>query len=573
MRPLVFPALFLVLILARPTARAQDAGSDGVSLNVLSDRVAIGEIGQLFVKIANEEAALPQRIEVPGLEVIFSGQQSSITLVNGAQTVETTYFYRFRGDTPGTFTIPPFEIRLRNRSVTTRPITVTVFERDGSEAALDATKPFFAKLELSRDEFYVNEIIPFTVTAYVRGRNAVTDVVSAKLEHESFVMKGFREVRTDGADVGNTFYSSAVIPSHLFGLRPGTHRLGPAEVAVRVLDTDSGFGLSSFFQRTVTREMVTNTVNVTVKALPEGAPASFTGGIGQFTMTAKPSTSTLALGDPVSMEFEITGVGNLRTMGAPVFAIPQTGIWKTYEANKQLDDANDSDGFSTGKASFSRVIIPEAKTDSIPEFHLTYFDPSKNEYVTLKSDPVPLSLIESPAGGEVAAIRFPAEGGTAGIEPARRPEPQFQDILHIHTGPARWLATAPSGEASLLYYLVQAVLSVAFCTLAGLAAMRGWRSLREVRTTRGSKPSFARALREVPGPGSNRHDYFRSVANALEAWRSNQTGAPPDLIQAVDALVERCNAVLYSGNAETGEPVTETERAEFGHILKKLARA
>src|SRR5690606_38990161 len=105
------------------------------------------------------------------------------------------YFYRFRGDEPGTYTIPEFEIRIAGRGgervAKTRPLVITIVENDGATAALDATKPYFGKLELVRDTFYVNELVPFTLTAYVRGRNAIHDVVSASLEHESFIIKGF----------------------------------------------------------------------------------------------------------------------------------------------------------------------------------------------------------------------------------------------------------------------------------------------------------------------------------------------------------------------------------------------
>jgi hypothetical protein len=552
-----------------PTANAPS--DDTVTVNVLRDRIAIGEIGQLFIKVRNGEAAMPERIEASGLEVVFSGQQSSINLIAGRSTVETTYFYRFRGDQAGTFTIPEFEIRIGDGVARTRPLVITVVENEGNDAGLDATKPFFGRLELTRDTFYVNEIVPFTLTAYVRGRNAINDVVSAELKHESFIFRGFREVRTEGAEVGNSYYASAVIPSHLFALKPGTHKLGPGEIIVRVLDSESsnGFGLSSFFQRTVTREMVTNTLQVTVKPLPNGAPASFTGGIGSFEMTATPSLTTLGVGDPITIDFEVTGIGNLRTMGAPVFSVPQKGIWKTYEPNKTLNEEEDSDGFRTGTVRFSQVLIPEVRTESIPEFQLSFFDPSKEQYTTLKAGPFPVTINEARAP-DPATAALPAAASSAG--PAKRPEANFDDILHIRTAAPRWLAEAPSGRPGLLFWILQAVFSIVFCTVIGFGVAR-WVAARRNRPVEPfAVVSFAKAMKQIPKPGTPRREFFKSVSEALAAWRREHHDAPSPILEVLTRVSERCDAVLYSGQSEPDTPVSPSEAEEFVSLLNRLSR-
>lgn len=571
----LFPILLFFCLSSTPLAAQNQApaasapSDDTLTVNVLRDRIAIGEIGQLFIKVRNGEASMPERIETAGLEVVFSGQQSAINIIGGVSTVETTYFYRFRGDNPGTFTIPEFEIRIGDRVAKTRPIVITVIENNGTDATLDATKPFFGKLELTRDTFYVNELVPFTLTAYVRGRNAINDVVSADLKNESFIFRGFREVRTDGADVGNSYYSSAVIPSHLFALKPGTHRLGPGQIVVRVLDSDSGFGLSSIFQRTVTREMVTNTLQVTVKPLPNGAPSSFTGGVGTFEMTATPSLTTLGLGDPLTVEFEVTGIGNFRTMSAPVFAVPQKGIWKTYEPNKTLNDEEDSDGFRTGKVRFSQVLIPEAKTETIPEFQLCFFDPVKEQYTTLKAGPFPVTITEAPVS---SAPVMPVSPGGNSAGPAKRPEPKFDDILHIRTGAARWLAEAPSGRPGVFFWLVQVVCSVAFCTVAGFGVARWVAARRERPAQAQTELSFAKALRQIPKPGAPRRVFFRAVSDALAAWRREHHDAPSQVIEILTRVSDRCDAVLYSGQSEPDSPVSASEAEEFLSLLNRLSR-
>jgi len=570
-----FAVILLFCLATAIPLRAQNAvpqtapTNDTITVNVLSDRIAVGEIGQLFIKVRNAEATMPERIEMEGLEVVFSGQQSSISIVAGRQSVETTYFYRIRGNDPGTFTIPEFEIRLGDRVAKTRPLVITITENSDPDAALDATKPHFGKLELTRDTFYVNELVPFTLSAYVRGRNSIHDVVTADLKHESFVFRGFREVRTDGAEVGNSYYSSAVLPSHLFALKPGTHRLGPGEIVVRTLQSDNGaFGLSSFFQRTASQQLATNTINVTVKPLPDSAPASFTGGVGTFQFTAKPSLTTLGIGDPVTIDFEVTGVGNLRTMSAPVFAIPQKGIWKTYEPNKKLNDEEDSDGFRTGTVRFSQVLIPEARTETIPEFHLTYFDPAKAEYVTLKQGPFPVVINAAAATEAPAATAFPAGGGS---DPAaKRPDPKFDDILHIRTGAPQWLAAAPSSRPGVGFWIVQALFSIAFCTILGWGVMRWWAIRRETQLMPLAEVPFAQAMKRLPRPGVPRREFFHAVSAALASWKREHPTAPPQVLEVIRRVTDRCDAVLYSGQTEPDSPVSAAEAEEFLLLLRRL---
>lgn len=536
-------------------------GSGSVSVHLLSDRVAVGEFGQIFVTIRNGDARMPERIDVEGLEVVYSGNR----FVGSARAVEATHYYRYRAGEPGTYTIPPFEIRVGNRVETVGPVVVTIVER-GADEAMDATKPYFAKLELPRDTFYANEIVPFTITAYVRGRNSIHEVASAKFETESFVTKGFREVRTDGAEVGRVYYSSATVPSNLFALKPGSYRLGPAEIVVRALDAEAGMGgLAQFFQRTTAREMVTNTVNVTVKPLPEGAPASFTGGVGRFELSATPSTTSMSVGDPVSIEFEVKGTGNLRTLGAPVFAIPQSGIWKSYEPSKSLEDAEDSDGFREGRVRFSQVLIPEAVVEAIPEFQLAYFDPSEERYVILRTDPVPITITRERTGD---ARTGDAYGASPPVS-AKRPEPAFSDILHIRTGTPRWIAASSlSGRGGPLFWSAQVILSLVLCTLLGYAFAR---RLGERRASPSEKTvPFSHALKRLPPAGAPRRDFFRAVAAALESWRREHPGAPQKILAVVSQIGDRCDAVLYGGGKDAGLPVPASEAEEIVTLLRRL---
>ena len=567
--------IVLLLALAVAPASAQEPPDGfGVSLNALTNRVAIGEVGTLIVKITGGDVAMPSTIDVPGLDVAHVGQNSKISIINQTQTIEMTHFYRFTGAAPGTFTVPGMNIVLGSKNYSTNPLEITIYERDQSET-IDATKPFFGKFELSKDTFYVNEIVPLTLSAFVQGRNSIQDVLPPQLNHESFIIKSFRDVQTDGADLGNTYYTSASLPSNLFALKAGEHRIGPATLGVRVKDDQgASFGFGGFFSRTVKREMATNTMNVTVKSLPPGAPVSFSGGVGNFELTATASTTEVSLGDPISMEFVVTGSGNFETLGAPVFKVPPTDLWKSYEAAKALEDSpNENSGSATARAVFSQVIIPEAKVKSIPPFELTYFDPNLEEYVSLETPAIPITVSADERNSSPTTISFPANAGElTRIPEAARPNPHFDDILHIRKTQPRWIAATSLESTSTWFYLVQAAFSIGFFTILGFGVIR-WVKQREF-DREGQLPvlSFRQSLKRIPKAGAPKREFYHAVSTSLMLWQDENPDPPAPVLEIVDRITDRCDTILYSGASPGSGPATDRDVAEIVPILQKLAK-
>jgi len=565
-------AITLIAAWAPRAAEAQTPGQTKLNVSVLTDRVSLGEFGTLIYTITGGDADMPQSIEAEGLEIVHSGNQSRVQLVQGVQTIEVSHFYRFRGNTPGTYTIPPLTATVGRDTHTAPAVEVTIYERDQS-APPDATRPQFARLELPKDEFYVNEIIPFTLTGFARGRNAIDSVTMPDFSHESFVVRRFKEVRTDGAEIGNAFYSSATLPSTVFALREGQYRLGPATLGLRVVDSGGGFGASSFFSRTATREVASNTVNVTVKPLPRDAPGSFTGGVGRFDMVANPSTTDLAVGDPLSVEFVVAGTGNFQTMDAPVFAVPPHDLWRSYDPSKQLDPDEDSDGSSPGRVVFSRVIIPEARVSTLPVFELSYFDPREERYVTLATDPVPITVRpETPGGTSAPAPATDSAAPLAGPSaPPPAPVARSEDMLHIRTRPPRqWLASGDLPKAGPLFYAAQAIFSVAFFTLLAYGLAWRWQRRRLAPPAAPQVLGFREALRRLPSERNSKRRFYLTLSAALDAWRRDQREPPPKLLDVVNRVAERCDLVLYGGLEDAEGPVEPGEAEKLIALIKKL---
>ncbi len=72
----------------------------------------------------------------------------------------------------------------------------------------------------------------------------------------------------------------------------------------------------------VPTKLATRPVTINVKPLPPGAPGGFTGGVGNFTMTAELSEDEVEVNEALSLKITIRGTGNLPLLGKPEVNLP-----------------------------------------------------------------------------------------------------------------------------------------------------------------------------------------------------------------------------------------------------------
>ncbi len=129
-------------------------------------------------------------------------------------------------------------------------------------------------------------------------------------------------------------------------------------------------------------------VTLEVKTLPPNPPASFSGAVGNFTMESDANPKSGQVGDPFTVTTKISGRGNFDRVTAP--ALEDEAGWRKYppSANFKQDD----DVGISGAKTFESVLSPNERKDKIPAQLFTYFDSLKEQYVTLRTDPIPVRV-------------------------------------------------------------------------------------------------------------------------------------------------------------------------------------
>ncbi|MEM8558482.1 MAG: BatD family protein [Bacteroidota bacterium] len=228
----------------------------------------------------------------------------------------------------------------------------------------------------------------------------------------------------------------------LFPARSGTLTVEPVAFEIGALRGKPRQGLlrSPFFSRSRSEEVASDPVVVDVRPLPDGAPASFNGAVGAFTMGIafddRAIRDGIDVGEPVEMEVEIRGTGNVATLAAPAWTPPDGVAAYPPDARESLDRRRVP---LEGRKTFTYTLVPQRGGRLLlPSVTWTYFDPALERYQTLTSDPVPLD-VNGPAGQipEAAVADAAPEAALPDLLPVSAWERQ-QDVRPLHRSAWFW---------------------------------------------------------------------------------------------------------------------------------------
>lgn len=344
------------------------------------------------------------------------GSSTSISIVNGkkSQTSQTTYTYVLMPRRTGTFSIPPASATLKGEKIVSKSVSIQVVSggaaSKGSQPSTGgntgsgsteqaAGEDLFMRLTLSKLTAVVGETVNATLKLYHR-------VNIAGFEDARFpTFNGFwsQEVQAPSniefhrENVGDRIYDAAVLRSWtLIPQQAGEITIDPAElvclVNVRTRRDPTGSIFDSFFQddyRTVRKRVTTPAIKFNVSRIPDGAPASFGGGVGTFRMNAQLSKDSLSVHDAASLVVTISGKGNISLLEAPKINFPP---------DFEVYDVKSSE--SGGSKTFEYPFIPRSHGEfTLGPVEYSYYDVSGGKFVTLRSAAMPLKVAKGASAG------------------------------------------------------------------------------------------------------------------------------------------------------------------------------
>ena len=423
------------------------------------------------------------------------GRSTSVQMINGKTTksVQTTYSYVLRPVKTGKFTLARASAKVKGQDIYSQPTTIEVVASGSSSSSSSGGQSssqgssqsarqsqsgvvqdddIFLVLNLSRSDVVVGEPITATIKLYQR-------VNIAGFESASFpTFNGFwsqeleapTNIEFSRETYDGQIYNSALLRKFvLIPQQQGAVKIDPAELICLVNVRVSSAGTSifdGFFDdyRTVRKKVASKPVTVNVKPLPAGAPASFGGGVGEFTISAKLSKDTLKTHEAASLLVTVSGRGNVSLLETPKVNFPPD--MEVYDT--KISDRIDKGGLAGSKV-YEFPFIPRSHGDFIIEpIKYSYYDVSKKMYVTLETPAIPVTVErgnESDAGGVLIS----------GSQP--------KDVRNLASD-IRFINTKAPGLSAKGKFLVGSGAFWIILVLIAAAAAACWFSLRKLAARR-----------------------------------------------------------------------------------------
>lgn len=147
-----------------------------------------------------------------------------------------------------------------------------------------------------------------------------------------------------------------------------------------------------------------------MSALPSGAPASFGGGVGTFSIKARVSRDSLKTHDAASLILTVSGKGNISLLEAPKVSFPPD--FEQYDV-KVTDAVDKSSGGLSGSKTFEYPFIPRSGGDfTIAPVAYSWYDTAQGKYVTAQTDPIVIKVEKTSAADSAADNPAPVAAGT-----------------------------------------------------------------------------------------------------------------------------------------------------------------
>lgn len=510
--------------------------ADNVRFAVDGPRQVIqGQQFQLEYTLYNTSGKDLKLPEFKGCKVLYQGTSSgtSVSVVNGKvdrQTTET-HVITLRAEKEGSYTFAPATISADGRTLSTNTWKLTVLPPDKASASSGRSggqssdnTTLFARLILSKSRIYEQEAVLATIKLYTQASGVQAENYSFP-SFEGFVVQDIDLPQNTSFSLENyngVNYKVAVLKQCLlFPQRTGKITITPGKFDFQVETyqlVNGPFGPMRVPQG-VSRSVSTNTTSVEVMPLPSGKPASFMGGVGDFSLSSSISSTHVKANEAITLKLTIKGSGNLKYLKNPELQLPND--FDTYDPKVDVNVKASAGGVS-GTRTVEYTTIPRfAGTFKIPAVEFSYFDIKSKSYKTLRTEAYEITVDKgAPGSGGKTVTNFSNKEDLKLLN---------QDIHYIKLDKMNLVQTPTLYIDNWVYWLWYIVPALAFIVFVIINRKQA-KANANVALMKNRKANKVASKRlKVAGKYLKNHDkehFYDEVLKAVWGYLSDKLGLP-----------------------------------------------
>lgn len=489
---------------------------------------------------------------IKGFDVLMGpsrSQQSSTQIINGSMTSTSsiTFTYILMASQEGTFTIPGATIVADGQNKTSNSVQIKVLPPDkangtggggssnsGGRASSRSqaagskitNQDLFITATASKTTVYEQEAVLLTYKVYtlVNLRQLYGKMPDLKGFHTQEVelpqQKTFSLEHYNGRNYNTTVWSQYVLFPQQSGKLEVPSITFEGVIAQQVVSDDpfDAFfnGGSNYVE--VKKNIITPKLTLNVKALPDGKPANFSGGVGEFTISSSISTTELKTNDAVTVKLIISGTGNLKLISTPEVAFPKD--FEVYDPKIDNKFTLTREGLSGNKVIEYLAIPRHAGNFTIPPVEFSYFDLKTNSYKTIKTEAYDLKVEKGEGNADQVIADFTNKEDLKVLG---------QDIRYIKMGETNLTRKGDFFFGSVVYYLwyiIPLVLFIIFVIVYRKKAIEN-ANVAKVRTKKANKVAAKRMKNAGKLLAENKKEaFYDEVLKALWGYISDKLNIP-----------------------------------------------
>ena len=614
--------ILLALFVAVALAQFARADSPNVTAVLSNSEIVVGETVELQIKVTGPgDAQPPEEISMDGLEIHATGQSRQFEMRNFSTSSSVTYTYTVLPLRAGRFTIPSQTVHAGGRVIRTPQLVLNVADSPGqptttrqnrgAQSQAGAARDLvFAELIVPKKTAYVGEIVPVQIRMGFDPRLRPSLIEPPEITGQGFTSQKLQQSGQTSETVNGRPYEVVTYKSAIAAARAGKFEIGPVKAKAQVIvprrrppprartrspfdlfDLDDPFS-DPFFSNPFAQigerrdvEIRSQPVQLDVKPLPPNAPPSFSGAIGNFAMATDAKPKSVQAGDPITVTTSIAGRGNFDRVNAPV--IEDERGWHKYPPSSKFKQ-DDEVGIS-GTKTFETVLSPNEKKQALPVLAFSYFDPAKEQYVTLRSEPIAITVQGGAAASQNVAASQPAPAPTGRPPTAAVATSKPQDILYQLTDRGRTTESFAPIYTRRVFWTAQSIPLLALLSFSIWKIRRTKINNREARRIAALQHEAAELMHKLRRKNATPQEYYAEASRVVQvkaALASGSREVEPNMVDAETAadtfklddnsrdqlrrLFEQSDEWQYSGAHNGPGRISPENRREVLELIENL---